>query len=391
MPLPAVAVAAAAAAEASGILQQAWDVANSGEAAYIRDGQASGVIPKLGLAMARATCRRYAANPGGYSDAATARMEGACAPYLAAIGDGSPPDVGGGMVGGQCPGVTYRAVGTITPVGSFCASGGVVTSTPLNVNTLVGVGPITSVRDNGVVASCRDGFRLRQIVCTNGAGVDIVIAEIGSSAQTTIGYRESNRSLTFVRADGLPDTCGNAPPVVVPRQPPVSPRPPTAPFFDPDGVDVPLTVNIDADGTVTVDIGTGPITIDPFSDGGGGGGSGSGGSVAPGDQGQPGSPSVTGPGGEDSGEAPAGSVLAGLLVTSITTTRDVSEFAANVIRGVGYIYMGGDAGLDLVPAGAALREGQFVIAPVDYLTKWRVNANVGFDIGVTPYYREVSE
>jgi hypothetical protein len=53
--------------------------------------------------------------------------------------------------------------------------------------------------------------------------------------------------------------------------------------------------------------------------------------------------------------------------------------------------MGGAAGLDQDFAGSALAQTQFVNAESENATRWRVQANPGYDVRVTPYYREVQE
>jgi hypothetical protein len=50
--------------------------------------------------------------------------------------------------------------------------------------------------------------------------------------------------------------------------------------------------------------------------------------------------------------------------------------------------MGDDAGLDHDPAGAMLRDGQLVLAEREGLTKYRVAANPGYNLTVTPYWRK---
>jgi hypothetical protein len=84
-------------------------------------------------------------------------------------------------------------------------------------------------------------------------------------------------------------------------------------------------------------------------------------------------------------------VLVGLKVDVLEAPPFAREFAPGIYRGAAYIYMGGDAGLDQDFAGSMLSDGQFVHAEKDNLTCWRVRANTGFRLRVTPYYREVEE
>jgi hypothetical protein len=82
-------------------------------------------------------------------------------------------------------------------------------------------------------------------------------------------------------------------------------------------------------------------------------------------------------------------VLVGLKFRIVQVPPHAREFAPGVYRGAAYIYMGGDDGLDQDYAGSMLRDGQFVFAEKENLTCWRVDANVGFKLVVTPFYREV--
>jgi hypothetical protein len=75
----------------------------------------------------------------------------------------------------------------------------------------------------------------------------------------------------------------------------------------------------------------------------------------------------------------------------LVSAPDGRQLASGVYRGGAYIYMGGEVALDQDFAGALLRDGQFVYAEKDNLTKWRVAANMGFNWNVTPYYRQAEE
>jgi hypothetical protein len=50
--------------------------------------------------------------------------------------------------------------------------------------------------------------------------------------------------------------------------------------------------------------------------------------------------------------------------------------------------MGDANGLDNDTAGATMASGQMVLAERDYLTKWRVVANDGYNLSITPYYKD---
>jgi hypothetical protein len=80
-------------------------------------------------------------------------------------------------------------------------------------------------------------------------------------------------------------------------------------------------------------------------------------------------------------------MLWALKIDILTAPPYPKEFAPGVHRGACYVYMGTPAGLDHDPAGAMLRSGQLVLAERDYLTRWKVSANTGYDLRVTPYYK----
>lgn len=109
----------------------------------------------------------------------------------------------------------------------------------------------------------------------------------------------------------------------------------------------------------------------------------------PGDPGDPGAPRDTGEGGDTEGEAPPDAELVGLRIDLRKIPAWAKEYAPGVFRGACYVYMGTAAGLDQDYAGSMIESGQFVFAERAGLTKWRVSANPGYNVRVTPYYREV--
>jgi hypothetical protein len=96
----------------------------------------------------------------------------------------------------------------------------------------------------------------------------------------------------------------------------------------------------------------------------------------------------TGAGGEEEGEAPEGKELWALKIDITSFPETPNEYAPGVYRGVCYVYMGDENGLDHDPAGAMLRDGQLVLAEKEGLTKYRVAANPGYNLLVTPYWRK---
>jgi hypothetical protein len=84
-------------------------------------------------------------------------------------------------------------------------------------------------------------------------------------------------------------------------------------------------------------------------------------------------------------------MLWGLRIGVLEAPSSARQYAPGVYRGACYVYMGDSDGLDHDPAGAMLRDGQFVLAERDYLTRWRVAANPGYNLRVTPYYKPTGE
>lgn len=380
MAIPAAVVATFAANEAKGVLEAAAGVAIAGEAGYIATGAPTGVIASVGVGLARAACRRYAGNPGGVSAEAGARFEKACRPYLDSIGEGTGL-VPNAIAGGQCAGQGYAVYYENRTSGSpqYNESSPIVVFGPIRGRSIVQTGTGPSVTTLTIQAS------------NNLGQPQNFTATVGVASQFVRWGR-----MTTSPPGGDILACGNAPPTVTQPQPPANPRGPVFPINISPSVNVDAVINIGAQGDIDITIGDTTVNIDPFGglpgDGSdpptGGGGDEPG--LEPGDQGDPGG-EVVAPGGEDAeGEAPPGFVLVGLKITSLEPPPFAQTAALGVFRGAAYIYMGGDAGLDLDPAGATISLNQFIFAEKDNLTKWRVRANVGFEIGVTPYYREAT-
>jgi hypothetical protein len=172
-------------------------------------------------------------------------------------------------------------------------------------------------------------------------------------------------------------------------QPRPIPDPTPPPFrFNPDpSVDIDIDVDVTPDGDIIIDVGTGPITIDPFppEDGGGDGGTTG---PNPGDIGSAGDPDSTGSGGDTEGNGSPGQILTGLKIDVLESPPQANQYAEGVFRGACYIYMGVTDNLDQDYGGSMLRSGQFFFAEKDNLTHWLVSANNGFNLSVTPYYKE---
>lgn len=365
-------IAAAVAAEIPLIIEDGIEREILGKPSFIADGTPESLPGQIGQGAARAACRQYAAGNSGLTGQAAVNAETACRPYLNNIYPPTAPTVKTPFNGGQCPGVNYRV--------TWAWSAGSFNSGPQTADR---TGPLSFDRSGTGSLPCGGGETYNVLVLREGTGNNPVSIYAGCGAALT--------SFNVSRLDGQPDNCGSPPPEIT--QPAPNPDPIGNPFrFNPiPGIDLPIDVTINPDGTINVDIGTGPINVDAFNgDGGGGGagdGGGGGGGAPPGDVGQPGGAEATGDGGEAEGEAPPGQVLVGLRVVLTAFPPSRTKLTDEVFRGAYYAYMGVPGLLDLDPAGSAVTLDQFIFAEQPNLTAWRLRANRGYNATVTPYYR----
>lgn len=364
---------------AGNILGAAPGVAADLAAKYVKDGTPSGVIPNVGVALARQACRRYADNPSGPPGPVAAALEEVCRPYLDDIGYGGSPGFELPFRGGQCEGVNYTVTLGLTayPFGDCSTVGEGISSNGYS-------GPIRGLRfavESPSGELCTPG-RNRAYLQHGPPGNESLV---GGG-----GFGVDARIISVVpELPGTPD-CGNPEPVVTPPSAPAIPDPPGPQPFNPSpDIDIDIDVTIGPGGDIVFDIGTGPITINPF--GGGGDGGPDGGSpvsgLPPGDIGSPAAPEDTETTGIASGCAPPNSVLVGVKVNILASPPFGSEYDPLVRRGACYVYMGTAGNLALEPAGVALRSGQMFYAYPDNLTCWEVRANTGYVLQVIPYYR----
>lgn len=335
------------------------------------------LFPKTVL---RQACRSYARGGGPQNlPGFDVVWGGICEPFLDSIDESpTPGSVGPPFTGGQCVGVQYRIEFSYTNDQGNRQSIEQIVGAPL-------VGVYTEPRPNNGPTV---GYVLR-----NADGTTTRFLQAGLQ-DTGIPPAPSVRVLR--REDNLPDNCGNPPSEFDPPRvrPGLPPLPPTIPIDVPGLGPVNVGVTFSPSGQVNVslpDIGI-EVPIDaPFSfDGGGGDGEpGGGGGVPPGDVGEPGTPEVVGDGGEAEGTAPEGSVLVGVRVQITAFPPSRTKYTDDVFRGAYYCYMGTPGLLDLDFGGAMVRLDQFLLAEKDWLTSWRVSANTGYELVVTPYYREV--
>lgn len=347
-------------------------------AEFIRDGPATG-IKGWARDRYRDRCNQFANLPGwarALGGPASGTMRRLCTPYWDDNGwDGpeiSPPLVSGG----QCAGVSYDVtIRTRSPDGTEF--------TP--TIRLGDPGPIRIIND-GTTVSCEgapEGFTAQPGYTYSRAGIPTL------SFGNYCGVADPLISVVAVRRDGQPDECGdqepderlrpgpNPPPdpgplpgpepTDDPRDPTGPPLIPVPPFPDPIGGPTPIE---GPDLFPEPDGDTPPVP-------------------PPGDVGEPGEPEEPDDGEEVGGCAPAGKVLTGLKVDFLAPPVGGNEYAPGIYRGVCYAYMGTEVGLDHDPAGAMLRDGQFIFAEKDNLTCWALRPSQGYTLRVTPYYREV--
>lgn len=376
------------------MLRQAAAVGTGNQANYIKDGEPESIYGKMQQATARQACRRIADDPSLTAGPFGVQMENACRPYLESIGYGQSPSIGKPFSGGQCP-VGYLAryetrnrISTQFNCGTWSdwtEQTGVLPASTLPQGPITG---IQTIRDFGSFPGNTNASVTYQVTAANGTYALNLGGTSGRLYYTDCGESWEYRNLRWEPVTAIDGECAPVPPTITIPPPPIgAPGPRIEPYNPGPGVDIDIAVEVNIDGTIDIDFGVGPVTIDPFGDeptgepGGGG--------PAPGDDGEPGDGETAGPAGDAEGEAPPGSVLVGLQMNMTFIPTEARTYSEGVYRGAAYIYMGGEAGLDQDFAGSLLRDGQFVYAEKDNLTRWRVRANNEFVFNVVPYYRSV--
>lgn len=384
MALVPAAIGAAAGVEAQRFFLDTLDQVRRGEGNYIRDGEPESVTSQIGQVVARAACRRYGSGNANPNDKQTERYESACRPYLESIGMGAPRDLLPPFSGGQCISVPYRITFSVRRFNDNTqADLGQFNNTAADTIT----GPISGVR-LGPTQTINGVPRSASVLGVRANGTTQTIAS--SSGRV---YAEPISIVSVVRGDAAPDVCGNPPPVVPPRAPVADPQPPGFRFNPRPGLDINVNTSVAVDGSVTFNIGTGPVTFEPFPDDDGGG-AGGGDPGDPTDPGDPGASSDSGNGGESEGEAPEGEELVGLLVEVLSAPPGANTFGRTVetvYRGVGYVRMGYPSRLGVDVSGGTVFTSQFFHAQQRGLTNWAVNANLGYNLRTTPYYRSLEQ
>lgn len=374
-----------------GVLGVAGDIF-SDRPGFIAGGGGGWPLADAVRAVSQYNCRVWArADKSGFSARVNAGNSALCTPYLTAIGLlPTEGDIGPAFKGGQCAGVMYGARYTYkTSPGatgiSYVPSSGQFLPGGRNI-----YGPITvrGAKFSGAGSS----------FCGNPGEGSYEISGFDASGAVLVGALNLGgaecrfpqiiiEGLSFERLDAGAE-CGDPTPTYTP--PGSTTGGPT------DGP----SININIPGVGPID-----VTVTPSSEGnpiicyeqidlcveipiGGGDGTGAPPGPPPGG-GEPGTSDTASPGSDADGEAPPGEMLWGLKIGINSTPEIPNTYAPGVYRGVCYIYMGDEDGLDHDPAGAMLRDGQFVLAERDYLTRWRVAANPSYNLTVTPYYKPI--
>lgn len=372
-------------AEIPNFFRDGIDQILTGEGEYIRAGEPRGQVGKIGQAVARSYCRQYGANPGAAKFGNAERIENACRPYLDDISPGNGPEIGVPFDGGQCPGAIL--IGEVTGVNN-------VTQVPF-AQKFKTRGPLVSAQNamNGAASIFQvtsGGSVIATALCT---GTAPTIGPV--QARQFGGTRDPRLTIqgvsVFEVCAGSLDNCGNPPPTVRQPRPIADPTGPNFRFNPGGGIDIDLGVEVNPDGTIDVDIGTGPINVDLFPpDGGGNGG---GGDDEPGDVGEEDTDGAedADENGSASGCAGENQVLGGLKIAVTTSPPGARLYAPGIFRGACYIYMGVESNLDLDFGGSMVRDGQFFLPEKENLTCWEVQANLGYRLRVTPYYKTIEE
>jgi len=376
------AIAAALAEEIPKIFEDALNRARDGGPSTIKDGEPTSIVGQLGQASARSACRRYGANPDSFPSGRVQRIEAACRPYLDTISSGKGPTFRTLFQGGQCDeNYTAQVQTTRTDLGTSETSPDVSIRGPMAIRARKVDESTFAIEINtrawwfSSASQPETGAQIWRtystITVVSGTSVRVVL----------LGLQSLN--------PGITDDCGNPDPTTEPGIGIPDPTGPSFRFNPSADIDIPIGIEINPDGTIAVDIGTGPITIDPFPGGGGGGG----GEDAPGDVGEPDEEAAQDADGDGNASGCAGEnqTIGGLKIDIVTVPTKANTYSPGIFRGAAYIWMGVEGNLDQDFGGSMLRSGQFFLPEKDNLTCWEVQANIGFKLRVTPYYKTEEE
>lgn len=261
MAFSGAAFTAAAAIAAGSILKfEAENTLNDGPGALLEPNP-GGAVDSVAQAIARQTCRRYADGVEGLDDDTSVSLEKVCRPYLDNIGYGQPPEVKLPFRGGQCP-VAYRFTWQQrqgSTASGFSWSNNIITGY---------TGPLRVVDESTGSELCTgpgESFARQRLI---GSGVNQDRLLSNGCSDIPPGWR----LISLVRTDGQPDDCGSGVPLIDQPEPPDNPGPVTEPYNPNPGVDIDITVNLNPDSLVEVNLGFGPFVLPVFGGGGGAGG-----------------------------------------------------------------------------------------------------------------------
>lgn len=269
MAFSAAAFGAAAITAAGAILKfESENVLNDGPSALLEPNP-GGAVASVAQAIARQSCRRYADDPSGLAESFSVNMEVACRPYLDNIGYGQGPQLKKPFEGGQCAGVAYRLQGTLTWDVLICSTGGVVANSEPASTEIIFIGPIVSITPRYFDPGA----------CGNRSFTFDVVHDGGNQTSTAFfKTNATNRSFnakfsgSALDATGVGGPCGSPPPELIDPVPPPTPGPDTEPYNPGPDIDIDITVNLTPDSLIEVNLGLGPVLINPFGGGGDGGG-----------------------------------------------------------------------------------------------------------------------
>lgn len=344
---------------------------------FIQSGEPKSVLGQVSQASERQACRQWARGQGRQNRRNDAFRREVCEGYLKDIGEW-PGDEGissPGFSGGQCP-IEYD-IGYLVDVIEL-ATGNLFTQLG-GQSPGFGIYPVGPIQR---IALLPNGDGDIAVTVVNGGGQRYFFG--ANTAPST--FRFQNVRFTYVtpRNPGQSDDCGDPIPEPIPA--PELPDPidqPGVPPGTPPSIDLPITVNIDPDGTVNVDIGGEGGSYEPTPEGRDSD------PENPGGSGEPGDSAETGDGGEDEGYDPD-RILVGVRVEML----EVSPRARVTLvgqtphhKGPYAIAMGGDAGLEVDTESAWAPPDVFYHAPEES-NRYRVSARLGYNLRVTPYWRE---
>ena len=293
-----------------------------------------------------------------------------CQKYLSDNGY-SQPELSVPFSGGQCVGAPYTAGWTYLDGSPFIFSASVIGPITAMTATYSRPGPFSNVE-----------YWYYRISHAGG------VSEGESAVQPK---DDAPGQIVVFRTDGQPDNCGDPAPTVGPGPNP-APRTPfepeEEPFDEPDtGPILPMPEIPNPFGdpislpNLPIPRPGGEEYVEPPSS-----------KPSTPEPGTPGTPEETGGDGTSEGGDPD-QELVGVLVEALTipeSAREATNFPSTVYIGPCYVWLGLEDRLDLQPEAEYVRFPQFFYAPVPS-THWRVTARVGYNLRVTPYYREKVE